>query len=473
MVILEFTNDRIKLLQALKKGRRIVLSNLSKITVGGLSDEAISGAILDLMNDAGIKTVNSIVSCIPRHLVTVRNLRIPSLDDAELKNMVKLQAGKQLPYSLDELIWDFKVIEKRPDGYSDILLAMVHRNGIDRFVKILTDCKLTAETIILSSEALLGWYLAVYGPGHEDASSSNVSAVIDIDTSYIDVAIIYGGTLEFSRSFPFEDDLQELSEEIRKTFSSYEAENRGRKVSSIILTGIEQRAARLKPFIETVCKTGKIDVVHPLRVLSEDYRETAAGYLDLAKDTSFSSLLGIAYNSKDITMSFLPPEEKTRAAKSKKTRMLIKTILLISAVILAFLGIFAKTATDTKSQLNSINSKIGEAEPQVKRLKEISENIEIIKQHLDMKGSSIDIIREVYKIAPPEVSISVLDFELEKALTLRGISTDLSSVFKFASDLEKSPYFKDCQIKYAQKRIVKTQELVDFELNCRLGKVIK
>jgi hypothetical protein len=42
----------------------------------------------------------------------------------------------------------------------------------------------------------------------------------------------------------------------------------------------------------------------------------------------------------------------------------------------------------------------------------------------------------------------------------------MNSVFKFASDLKKSKYFKDCEIKYAQKRIIKERELVDYEINC-------
>jgi hypothetical protein len=109
-----------------------------------------------------------------------------------------------------------------------------------------------------------------------------------------------------------------------------------------------------------------------------------------------------------------------------------------------------------------------EVEPKVKKLKEIAQKLEIVKQHLDIRGSSVDVIREVYKILPAGVSVSVLDFELEKSLILRGVSNDLSSVFRLSSDMEESPYFNECRIKYAQKRVVKNQEIVDFELDCKL-----
>jgi hypothetical protein len=90
-----------------------------------------------------------------------------------------------------------------------------------------------------------------------------------------------------------------------------------------------------------------------------------------------------------------------------------------------------------------------------------------------MRGSSVDVLREIFRIVPQEVSISVLDFELQKSLTIRGVSTNMSGVFKFASEIKKSKYFKDCEIKYAQKRIIKEKEFVDYEINCALNRILK
>jgi len=470
MVILQFTKETLKLLRTARKGQKITLLNLAKKSIAGLSDEAIANTIHDLISQEKIRKINQLVISIPRHLVTVRNLRFPSVDDAELKSMVGWQAGKQLPYPIDELIWDFKVIEKRADGYSDVFFAIAHRNAIDRFLNILAECKLKVERIVLSSEALLGWYLAVCGPQSKDASLVKTGAVIDIDTSYIDVVVLRGERLEFSRSFPFKRDPEEMAEEVRKTFFSYEKEN-SEKISFAVLTGIEERAAILKTCIDKVYKDEKVDFVHPLKVLSMDYRETLADYFDLSRDTSFSHILGIAYNSKDIMMNLLPSEEKEKLRKRARRKMLAKTTLLLSAIVCVLLGVFVNRLVDTVGQINLINSKIKETAPRVKKLKEISQNVALIREHLSMKGSSVDVIREVYKVVPQAVSVSVLDFELEKSLTIRGVSSDLSSVFKFSSNLGKSDYFEECRIKYAQKRIVKTKELVDFELSCKLRKI--
>jgi Tfp pilus assembly PilM family ATPase len=470
MVILEFTQDRIKLLEIAKKAKQLKISNLSKKTTAGLSDEAISSAVSGLLDETGIRRKGPIVVSLPRHLFTVRNLRLPSLDDSELKDMVALQAVKQLPSPASELIWDFRVIEKRPDGYSDILLVLGHRHVIERYLNILKALKLEAEKVVLSSEALLAWYLAASGLIAKEAQGHAIQAVVDIDTSHIDIIILREGVLEFSRSFHFKNDLKEAAEEIKKTFDSYNKDT-SRTISSIAITGIEEMAGGLKGFLSGMDDIRRIEFIHPLRVTSMDYRATLSDYFDLSKDISFSCVSGVAYNSPGIRMDFLPPELKKKRAEAKKKALFIKTASLLTATSLLFLGILIKGEIDKRAAVNLVNLKIKETEPQVKRLREISQHIEIVKNKLDVRGSAVDVIREIFKIVPQQVSIAVFDFELGKSLTLRGVSTDLTSVFRFASDIEKSEYFEDYQIKYAQKRMIKERELVDFEISCKLSRM--
>jgi|GEM_PF-4069080 len=472
MLILEFTLDRVKLLRMLKRGQRLALMKLSKTAIGGFSDDDIAAAVLDLLNTEGAKRKEPLLICVPRHLFTVRNLRLPSLDDAELRDMAGLQAGKQLPYPADEMIWDFNITEKRPDGYSDISLILGHRNVTDRFIGILKKSNLETNKIILSSEALLAWYLSASGFKDGEEADGRIQAVINIDTSHVDIIIIKGGIMEFSRSFPFKNEPEEMAEEIRKTFNSYQKDN-PRQIASVAITGIEGKAAAIKGLLEKMEGARPVEFIHPLKIVSGDYRETLSDYSDLARDSSFACVLGIAYNAPAINMDFMPPELKTaRAAKEKKKR-LAGTALLLGAIAFLLVGISLKGAIDRKREADLLGLRIKDTEPRVKELREISQQIEIVKQNLNMKGSSVDAMREVFKIVPPEISISVLDFELGSSLTLRGVSSDLSSVFKFASGLEASRYFEDSEIKYAQKRVAKEKEFVDFEITCSLSKVPK
>jgi len=472
MVILGYSDDRIKVLEVASGKGPAAVTRVAQRGIAGLSDDAVSAAVTDVMREAGIRNVASLAVVIPRHLVTVRMLRLPSVDEAELQSMVDLQAGKQLPYPLPELVWDFKVIEKRPDGYSDVLLVIVQRSIVDRLVAVAKNAGMEIDRIIVSSEALAAWYDAATDFQASEAATTKAganSAVIDIDSAYVDVIVVREGRWEFSRSFPFRDEPAEVAEEVKKTFYSYEKEN-NQKVSRVVVTGIEERGTALPPLLRDRYKDIAVEFTHPLRVVSAGYRETVAHSFDAATGTSLASLLGIVYNAGGVSMNFLPAELKEKAARRVMKKKLIATIALACASAVLMCVVILQQVAGRRAQARDINTEIKETEPKVKRLREISQNLEIIKSHLDMKGSSVDVIREVYALIPADVSLGLLDFELGKSLLLRGTTSDLKNVIKFTQDLERSPYFENCLMKYAQKRVTKTSEFVDFELSCRLSR---
>jgi Tfp pilus assembly protein PilN len=172
-------------------------------------------------------------------------------------------------------------------------------------------------------------------------------------------------------------------------------------------------------------------------------------------------------------MDFLPPESKRQRASREKKKRFIKTAVLAGALFLVFAGLLSRGFIYRGREYKLLNAKIRETDSRVKRLKEISQQVAVVKQNLDMRGSSVDVLREIFRMVPPEVSISVLDFELQKSLVIRGVSANMSGVFKFASEIKKSKYFSEGEIKYAQKRVIKEKECVDYEISCALSRALK
>ncbi len=69
---------------------------------------------------------------------------------------------------------------------------------------------------------------------------------------------------------------------------------------------------------------------------------------------------------------------------------------------------------------------------------------------------------------PPQIYLALYTYE-EDRVDLKGTATVLSDVFKFVTILENSPYFQNVEVRYATKRKIGDQELVDFEISCPLS----
>ncbi|MFH1847629.1 MAG: pilus assembly protein PilM, partial [Candidatus Omnitrophota bacterium] len=270
-VVLEFTEEWVKLAFFKSKGKLPRVS-IGKKNIEKQKDEQVEKAVKDLFAEFRISRRLPVFVIIPRRLVTIRNLKLPSVSRDELSEMARLQAAKQLPYPPNELISDYRVIKKTPDGYSHLALAIAHRNVIERYLTILDNARVSPEQITVSSEALIEWFMATKAASKK---SPGPTAIIDIDSSFAEVAITEGGGLQLSRSFSYHAPnnwKEKLQDEIKKTFFAYEKDT-SRSISSAIVTGIEESGLWLNQALLKDFKIKDSEYVHPLRITSADYKQ--------------------------------------------------------------------------------------------------------------------------------------------------------------------------------------------------------
>ena len=137
----------------------------------------------------------------PRHQVMVRLMHLPSTDDAEIADMVKMESTRQMPYRDEKIVVGYKIIKKTEDGYSDVLIAVVESSAVERVINILKGSGFVPGKIALSSESLLAWYLTVKGKASDSGPGTGNIAVINISSSYIDLDILENDKLVFTRAF--------------------------------------------------------------------------------------------------------------------------------------------------------------------------------------------------------------------------------------------------------------------------------
>ena len=377
--------------------------------------------------------------------------------------MVGIQASKLLPYPAEEIIYDYKVIETAPDGYSRIMLVLTHRNVIEKILKIFKDAGIGIQRIALSSEALSLWYLSRGAYLKENQST----AFINIDSVSCDIQIISSRIVKLTRAITLseEDRLNRLSEEMHRTFLTYKKEPRP-AISRLVLSGpesvvgVEAMAIKKEFGLSTV-------FVDPIRTwpLAQGAKLPDA---NSRKAFSFTTALALAFNYNRLELNLLPESiQKARATTFAKETLLI-TGLLCLCIILGGGGILWKKLVDKTNYLKYINAQIRRSEERVGQLTTMAGNVSIIKDQLDMSGSSIDVVRELYRIVPPNISLTIVDIEELADCTLRGTAEELSDAFRFITILEESVYFQNVKVRYATKRVVKKRMITDFEITCTL-----
>lgn len=451
---LEVTEKYLKVAQSswVKDHRELCALKAQTLTKG-TDDKAISTEISRLFRAKDIKKSTKVILCLPRYLVTTRYIKIPSRDPQEIEKIISLAASKYLPYPSEELVSRYYLIGQDSEGYSRILLVLIHRNVLNRYLKIVKDSGLQAVAVSVSSYGLYSWYLSCQAP----SDKSGTLLLVDIDSAYQDLVVISEGRLVFTRSFTVElkpQDpalvnlgLDKILEEIKRSLITYQKENIDRNPTQIILTGSPQNINVLEQKLSNALSLPVKSIGSP-----------------------FSSVIGLALGEDLESLDLTPKETREKRKFLVKRREWLKSaVLFIAALVILILGI-GKNIYDKTHYLNRIKAKIDTLSAEAKSLEEIKNQLEIIKEQFSIPVSGIDALYEIYRISPPSITLNSFSFEEKERLVIKGQAQDLSSVFKFVTTLEESEYFKGVSVKNATKRKTELTEVADFEIICPLSK---
>lgn len=402
-----------------------------------------------------------IVLNIPRHLVTARFLKIPSVDDREIDKIIKIESIKHLPYTDEKIVYGYRVTEKLEDGYSKVLLVIAQASAISEFTDILNKAAVGGiKSFALSSEALLSWYMLT-----REAENKENLVLVNLDAGRIDIAIIEGDRLVFTRGAFINandpDRVEKITQQVKISINTYQKES-GRIANRIVLTGVR---LEIVLFSASFCDGLKlpVDMIEQARNIAIDENTKP-----LIEKSSFAELLALALRPEDIKIDLLP-EEAAEDARIKNTKnILITSVLLATLLITMVLGVLVKKIRDKYVYLGAISAELKKMDPQISVAKKMMKDVSLTRQIMARKPLAVDVFTEACGITPAGMSLSTLDFESGKSLIVRGTAPALGDVLRYVTILENSPYFEGVKVKYANKRMSENKEITDFEIDAAL-----
>lgn len=277
---LDIGSKTIKVVELENENNKFALKSAGVIGHSGISLEAMQDEksmadlaviIKKLFGDTKISTKNVAIA-LPEAQVFTRAISFPLLTDQEVSSAVKWEAEQYIPFPVAEAIVQHQIVERRenstPPGIT-VLLVASPRNLVEKYIKLLTMAGLNAvgvETELLSLCRSI-------------APENQTAVIVDFGASSTDIAITKNGQLCFSRSVAtggeafsraiaqslgvnqtqaeeykkaygfaasklegkvgsaLEPVFTIISEEIKKSISFYQSEQKGEAPGSIILTG--------------------------------------------------------------------------------------------------------------------------------------------------------------------------------------------------------------------------------------------
>lgn len=148
-----------------KRGGQTTLETYNRITLpeGTIQDgevkqeEALKESIKKLLQEANPSPVKvkDFALILPTQVTFVHIFHFPySLSPADLRKLIPVEAENILPYSVDEVYWDFTILDRSKERGQSVLFAATPKTCADHYVKIFGELGLSPVLFGIQPEAL-------------------------------------------------------------------------------------------------------------------------------------------------------------------------------------------------------------------------------------------------------------------------------------------------------------------------------
>lgn len=166
---------------------------------GGVVEPHILGnTVRNVLASAGIRR-GRVVSAVGGQAVIVRELKVPKMSQADMRQAVRFEAGRYLPYSVRDVTMDFDILgEVTEEGQPkvEVLLVAARQEIVDKHVQALQDAGLTPFVLDVESFAVMR---ALAGQARTDGGSQ-AAVFVDLGAETTDILVTEGERLRLTRN---------------------------------------------------------------------------------------------------------------------------------------------------------------------------------------------------------------------------------------------------------------------------------
>lgn len=385
-----------------------------------------------------------VIVCLPRQLVTVRMIDLPSEDPAEIDDMVELQVGKQTPYARDEIVYDYKFIGSTRPGYATVMLAIVQRSIVRQVYYAFEEAGVEVERVTVSTEAVANW-------SNKGGGAGGCTALLDVDSYFSDFMVIQDGAIVFSRSILVggdhlddEHSVARLVKEVRNSLEVFRSEHSGGAVDNICVSGV---AGALKGVVEGLKSDGlKCSIQDAVKDLKRPPKVDSATSGGMKK-VSLSALVGMSIAPAMLEFNLVPDSIAVRRNLMKKAYGLTGMGILVMSVLVS-LSLLASIRGFTRwDKLRETRKELAQTGVRADEVARMMDVVRQVRERKDPGRSTLGILLELRKALEAtgdKIKITTIDADAEKGtFAFGGMADSTKDIRDLVRLLEQGDRFKN------------------------------
>lgn len=418
---------------------------------------------------AAMKTSSRrVVFVLPSRYAITKNIEVPSLDPAEIEDIIRLQAVRHTPYSKEEVIVSHLHLERILERYTKVLLVIVSNDNVHKKTDILEAAGCEIEAVRLSAEALV----KLVHESRPFADEESPCGLVSVDRDSTDFIIVHRAKPYFIRSIPAGSEQLDrdvagtvglLVEEFKKTCEAYQAEDQGVPLKRFVISGTNLPSQLAQGVQDAFAvETETLDVFAGLSASAE------ARVAMTSAPTSFLDAAAASFMTASLEMNLLPGDLKVRKSFREKGKEIFTAAIFAIVIVALILGVFLTKIYFRNEYLSQISGTFETRQKEASELEAISEETRQVRDFQKKRGIGVRVIDEFQNVLPQEMYLSEISSNDEGRVSIKGTSKLMSTVFSFVTELENSRLFQGVTSDYAKSRKENDQDVSDFGLSAGL-----
>ena len=349
----------------------------------------------------------NVVLALPVNAILAQRLRLPTVEQGEFTEMVRIQVEKALPYPTEEVTTDFEIIEQTEEG-SVVSAVAVHNEKLSELA-----APLLARGIIPTQVTV---YAAQRAATH--ASGGRAFLIYPEDEALV-YAISEDGKVGFTRSLQSGDAAQ-LQRDLPQFALSAELQGVNTAVPLVL---VDQKL--------------------------EEMRETLQGMFSAPAD-----VITIETPPAPTKINLLPDSWRQRRSELERQARWKKALLRAGLAYAAILLLFGAYVGLQRYRVGQLDRLIARDEPTTAFVKKTEATWKALGPAIDPHYYPIEVLLNIYQSLPsPDVQITAFN-QSARQVSVDGEAPTAALAYQFAEAVKKNPELKAFQFDMAAPRIL-------------------